>query len=203
MNMTPQHLEFAHLVDLVEGCQPDDVRAASLAHVAACSDCAGQLSSLERVIGAMRADMTEDAPQATIARALNIFRTRAAFGMSAKPSLVRRVRAALSFDSMDLMPAFGVRSGQQTTRQLLFSAGEQELDLRVAPSGEKWVVSGQLLGTECMDGRVELEGAAASAEATLNELCEFMLPSVPSGNYKLRLHLSDMEVEVPELELKA
>jgi hypothetical protein len=86
---------------------------------------------------------------------------------------------------------------------MLYSAGDNDVDLRVQPAGESWVVSGQVLG-ECAGGSVRLEGGAAEvAAAELNELCEFTLPAVPSGTYKLRLRLNDVEVEIPELQLKA
>jgi hypothetical protein len=33
-------------------------------------------------------------------------------------------------------------------------------------------------------------------------LCEFKLPAIPVGNYSLRVRMSDVEIEIPELELK-
>ncbi|HEX8852479.1 MAG TPA: hypothetical protein VF754_03280, partial [Pyrinomonadaceae bacterium] len=120
---------------------------------------------------------------------------------------IKRVMAALTFDSAQLAPVFGVRSGQTAdARQLLFSAGDTDVDLRLASGGDGWTISGQILG-ECDGGRVEIEsvadsGEAQSARADLNEMCEFTLPPVPSGSYKLRLHFNDLEVEVPELQLR-
>jgi hypothetical protein len=34
-------------------------------------------------------------------------------------------------------------------------------------------------------------------------LCEFTLPGVPVGIYSLLVSLHDVEIEIPELELKA
>jgi hypothetical protein len=100
-------------------------------------------------------------------------------------------------------PAYGVRSGQSAARQMLYSAGDNDLDLRVTPSGEAWVVSGQVLGSECAGGQVRLQSETDETAAPLNELCEFTLPPVPSGSYTLRVRFKDMEVEVPDLELRA
>jgi hypothetical protein len=36
----------------------------------------------------------------------------------------------------------------------------------------------------------------------LNELCEFTFPAIPTGNYSLRVRMPDVEIEIPELELK-
>jgi hypothetical protein len=196
------HLSFAKLADMVEGRLASDERTASLEHVSACSRCSKELARLEQVIGLMRTDMAEDAPQAVISRAVNLFRSRAA-ATASEPSLVRRILAALSFDSLQMTPAYGVRSGQLAARQLLYSAGENDLDLRVTPSGESWVISGQVLGAECAGGKVEMEGTSGVTHAELNAQCEFRLPPVPAGSYHLRLRIADTEVEVPELELRA
>lgn len=113
-----------------------------------------------------------------------------------------RVVAVLSFDSRQLSPAFGIRSGRSVARQLLFSVGGNDLDLRVAPDDGAWIVSGQVLG-DCDRGDVELRGENITERASMNELCEFYLPRVPPGSYSLLVHISKLEIEVPEFELRA
>jgi anti-sigma factor RsiW len=200
VNLTFQHLPFEKIADMAENRLAKAERAAAEAHVSGCSRCSEQLARVERTINLMRTDEATDAPRGVLASVMNMFRSRA---VESEPSLVRRVLAALNFDSTTLAPVYGVRSGQATARQMLYSAGENDVDVRVQPAGESWVVSGQVLG-ECDGGSVELEdGAALVVAAELNELCEFTLPAVPSGSYKLRLRLNDVEVEIPELQLKA
>jgi hypothetical protein len=196
MNASFQHIPFVKLADLAEERMPKDERAAAMAHVSACSRCATDLDRLGELISCMRTDSGEDAPRDVIAHAINIFRQR-----DAQPSLLRRIVAALNFDSLTLAPAFGLRSGEATTRQLIYEAAEHDLDLRLQPQGDKWLVVGQVLGAGCAGGRVELQSDNASATAELNDLCEFRLSSVPSGSYRLRLRLKDVEVEVSELKL--
>ena len=208
MSLSFQHIPFARLADLAEGRLSAAERETTLGHTSACSQCADRLTRLSQLFEVMRADTTEDAPAQAVERAMKVFRTRA---VSTPPpratALVRRILAALSFDSLQLSPAFGVRSARSATRQLLFSVGENDLDLRVTPSGEMWVVSGQMLGP-CdagSGGRVELQQdavASEAAQAVMNDLCEFALPPVPAGSYTLWLRLDDMEVEVPGLELR-
>lgn len=195
-----RHIPFATLADLAENHLSADKRASLLKHVSACQRCAGQLDGLKQLVQLMRTDTAGDAPRDVKAQAVALFRTRAA---SAKPSVVRRVLAALNFDSAQSQPAYGLRSGQPQARQFLYSAGENDLDLRVKPSGESWVVSGQVLGLKCAGGQVRLEGAAGQAAVEMNELCEFTLPPVPAGRYTLQVRLTDVEVEVPDLDLKA
>ncbi len=169
-----------------------------MSHITGCSPCAGELQRLEHVLGLMRTDNAEDAPRDAIAYTKSMFRQ---LNPAEHQSLLRRVIAALTFDSLSVAPAFGLRSGQAPSRQLLYSAGDADLDLRISPQENNWLVAGQILGRGCAGGAVTLEGAAGSISTRLNDECEFSLPLVPPGRYKLFLRLEDIEVEVPQLEL--
>ncbi len=197
--MKTQHIPFEKLADLAENRRTVEESSPDSTHLADCADCNAQLSRLSHLMNVMRYDTAPDAPRDLVQNALNLFGPRRS---EAKPSLVQRVMAVLSFDSRQLSPAFGVRSGQSVARQLLFSVGEQDLDLRVAPDDGAWVVSGQVLG-DCTSGEVVLRSESVSESAPLNELCEFTLPRVPSGKYSLLISFSGTEIEVPEFELKA
>ena len=203
MRLTPRHIPFARLADLAEGRLTPEEAADGRAHLEACTRCAGQAARLGHLTALMRADASEDAPPELLAGVVRMFRARRAG--AAEPGLLRRLVASLTFDSSRLTPAFGVRSGQAApARQLLFGAGDLDVDLRLALGGEGWTVSGQVLGP-CDGGEVELldaEGSTA-ARAALNELCEFTLPPVAEGDYAVRLRLGEAEVEIPELSLKA
>jgi hypothetical protein len=198
MNTPIQHIPFAELADLAEEKISEQERTAPMAHIAACQKCAGEFDRLKQLITAMRTDASQDAPRDVIAYAVNIFQAHTRLN---EPSLLRRIVAALTFDSAKAEPAFGLRSGPATARQLLFAAEDNDLDLRIQSQAEEWVVSGQLLGSTCAGGHVELHGESASVLAELNDLCEFKLAAVPPGNYRLRLRLEDVELEVQQLEL--
>jgi hypothetical protein len=200
MKIDSQHIPFARLADLAEKRAAADERTASMAHLSSCAVCAQQVERLEQVLGLMTTDTATDAPRDVLAYALSIFSDYAR-----EPSLLRRIVAALSFDSSsNLAPAFGVRSGQTTSRQLLYSAEENDIDLRITPEQENWIVAGQVLGEDCVGGRIELEGRSGELTAVhLNDLCEFTLPPVPAGSYTVRLRLGNVEVEIPQLELRA
>lgn len=205
MRLTSRHIPFTRLADLAEGRLSLEEAAAERAHLADCTNCSAQAAQLGHLAALMRADASEDAPPELVASVVRMFRARRP--TVEEPGLLRRLVAALTFDSSSLQPAFGVRSGQAApARQMLFSAGDLDVDLRLAPGGEGWTVSGQVLGP-CKGGEVELVDAEGStaARATLNELCEFtLLPPTPDGIYALRLRLDDgAEVEIPELSLKA
>jgi hypothetical protein len=204
MRLTRQHLPFARLADWAEGRLAGEEYAAARAHLDECAACSEQSEQLARLTSLMRTDASEDAPRDVLLNAVGLFHAPRAARADA-PGLLRRVVAALTFDSSSLTPAFGVRSGLASpARQLLFSAGDFDVDLRLAAGGEGWTVSGQVLGP-CEGGEVEVEGAQGvpSAQAALNDLCEFTLPPVPEGVYTLRLRVAEVEVEIPELSLRA
>jgi hypothetical protein len=202
MKIDSQHIPFAKLADLAENRVAAEERTASMAHLSSCAACAQQVERVAEVLGLMKTDTATDAPHDVLAYALNIFRGRE---NSQEPSLLKRIVAALSFDSSsNLAPAFGVRSGQARSRQLLYSADENDIDLRITPEQENWIVAGQVLGEDCVGGRIELEGRSGELTAVhLNDLCEFTLPPVPAGSYTVRLRLGNVEVEIPQLELRA
>lgn len=204
MSLTPSHINFERLADMAEGRLSAEETAGARAHLASCTRCSSQAAQLERVAMLMRSDTSVDAPRDLVFGVVQSFHSRRT---ESAPGLLRRIVAALTFDSSTRTPAFGVRSGQTApARQLLFGAGDFDVDLRLAAGEEGWTVSGQVLGP-CEGGRVEAFAAGvleeAAARASLNDLCEFTLPPVPEGVYALRLRLNDTEIEIPELSLRA
>jgi hypothetical protein len=123
-------------------------------------------------------------------------------GSQENRSPLRRIVAILTFDSEKAGPAFGVRSVFTTSRQMLYSAEGTDLDLRVTIQNEECILAGQIINGGCAEGHIEISGVAGRTEATLNDVCEFTLPPVPAGKYSLTVTMRDLEIEIPELELK-
>ena len=195
MSIFSKHISLEDLTDLAEQISTSTNRDAMLSHLETCADCAKTFDLLQHVVGLMRKDTVENAPRDVLQRAINIF------GAPERVSLLERIVAVLSFDSLTLGPAFGTRSGQSEARQLIFSADENDIDLHISAQENKWVIAGQVFGQGCKEGEVDIEGENVSLSSALNDSCEFTFPPVPSGYYRLRLRLSDIEVEVPRLEL--
>lgn len=199
--MTPsdRHISHEKLADLIEGRATSEERAQLMTHVTDCQRCGNEYERLERLIALMRSDNSEDAPGDVISNAIGLFRDHVT---SREPPVLRYLVAELIFDSLSMAPAFGVRSGQAPSRQLIYSAEENDIDLRLTFDNEMWVVSGQILREDCGGGRVEIDGPGGVRSAALNETCEFVLPAVSPGNYVLRVSIPDVLVEIPQLELK-
>ena len=188
------HLTFEQLTDLAENRAPQ--ASIDSAHLIACHQCSELFEQLQYAFSVMRTDTDEDAPRDVLFQAINVFQP------ARKVSLATRILAALSFDSLTAEPAFGTRSASTEVRQLIFTAAGNDIDLHISPAGNSWIIAGQLLSESCEDGEVAIEGENVSLSTRLNESCEFKLPAVPSGDYTLRLRFSDIEVEVPRIELR-
>jgi len=195
MNSSP-HIAFEALVDIAEKRLISGALEIAMAHVEVCSACSDKLRQLQQVIRLMKTDTAEDAPRDVLASAINIFQPQTT------PTALRRVVAALIFDSRSASPAFGMRSLRTDWRQMLYSAHDTDIDLRVRVQNEECIVTGQVIQEGCNGGLVEISGATGSTQANLNALCEFTLPAMPIGKYSLRVVLPDVEIEIPDLEFK-
>ena len=192
---TSTHIPIETRANLADGRATADAQAAAMAHVSTCSTCHDTLHALQQLILRMRSDSTTDAPRDVLTSAINIFSRE-------KRSPLRRIVALLTFDSRTAGPAFGLRSLPGASRQLLYSAEDTDLDLRITMQNDECILAGQVIGAGCAEGYVEISGVTGRSEATLNDVCEFTLPPVPAGSYSMILRMHDREIEIPELELK-
>ena len=193
---TSSHISLATLVDIVEGRATSEALEGAVAHISTCSECVDTLRHLQQVILTMKSDTAEDAPRDLLQAAINLF------SPETQPPALRHIIAILMFDSRHAGPAFGIRSLRSTSRQLLYSAQEADVDLRITVQNDECIVAGQVIRDGCVSGRVEISGDTGSAAASLNEVCEFTLPAIPLGNYSLRVTMPDVQIEIPELKLR-
>jgi hypothetical protein len=192
---TSTHISLETLADVVEDRATPAALEIVRAHDATCSTCDDALQRLKQLILLMRSDVVTDVPRDLLVSAINIFPP------GARPRL-QRIIATLIFDSRRAAPVFGMRSVRTSSRQLLYSAEQSDLDLRITIQNEECILAGQVIREGCVGGLVEISGPTGSAEASLNELCEFTFPAIPVGQYSLRVRMLDVEIEIPELELK-
>jgi hypothetical protein len=151
-----------------------------------------------------------DAPADWVMRATAVWQAPLGARLAGAAEAVRQqVQAWLRFDSWAGAPlAAGLRSaGASATRQLIFSAEGRDVDLRIAPSGEAFLLSGQVLGPDGA-GSVLLALAdagtdRAARQAALDELGEFQLAGVPAGRYRLSLLLASDELLLPAFDVGA
>src|ERR1044072_9065197 len=106
MSNLTRHITPEELADLTDDRETLDNRGEMMAHIAECHDCSIEYRRLEHLLNLMKTDRAEDAPRDVLSQVVNVFRKQAE---AKPPSMVRRLMAALSFDSLTTVPAFGVR----------------------------------------------------------------------------------------------
>ena len=200
MKIFQPHISIHRLADYAEGRLLPDEQPVVERHVAACSQCDDQVSDLRRLIQLMRSDRSEDAPVFALVRVYQLFVARQGFRPSA-PGLRKRVLAELAFESVEMAAGFRTRAGLPGARQLLFHAGENEIDLRIEPVDQAWIVSGQVFGKAAVHDRVLLQGERETRHTALNDLREFVLPPVQIGQYRMILSLEDRDIEIDDIRL--
>jgi hypothetical protein len=197
--MTPGHPLFDRLVDLVKGDLSTEQQGEITMHVATCSECAAEVAWLEHILKLYHTDDSTSAPPAALAHVRNFLRRR---GVSQGARQVRRITAVLIFDSANPPQAIPMRSNMAVKRQFVFRAEELDLDLHVTSAGSRWIISGQVLGSD-EEGRAELWGEMGMlvANTPLNDLRQFTLPAVNAGTYMLKVQLNDTMIEILGLEI--
>jgi hypothetical protein len=150
---------------------------------------------IERIVRLMQTDDAQDAPADSVKWAKNLFRARRA---EPKKSLAQKVFAVLRVDLSGATPAFGERSASAANaRQMLFQAGENAVDLRIAESENGFDLTGQILGAGFASCAVRL----GDFETVANDLSEFKFSGIAAGTYRLALQTAEKEIVVEQLSL--
>lgn len=154
----------------------------------------------EQILDLMRRDDSVDAPGDSVKWAKNIFRSRMA---GSKATIGQRILGVLKMDIAPNRPAFGERSGGTgQARQMLFDAGDNSIDLRIAETDGLFEVRGQILGDGFASGSMEISDGKNSYKVFMNELSEFKLAGIKKGSYSLTVLGSEKELSIEGLELK-
>lgn len=191
MSDPASHFPFDQLYDFVNGRLGADERARVYEHTAGCLRCSADIAWLDKTVSVLRPDGVGYDPALARGRVHELFRARRV----TRSAFSRRINPTLRSTSVHPTP-----SAHTAERQLLFDAGDFDIELRIAAVGAQWTVAGQLFGPE-ITGVAQLRGPASGADVALSPLGEFVLPPLPSGTYAFVLRLEDLELEIPELQL--
>jgi hypothetical protein len=189
--MEETHLSFETLLDLADGLLSLETMERAAVHLAICPACAETWHGLTRSLAALRAD-AEGPPAAMRAIVRGLLRAaRPAYGPA-------RFIATRQFDSSSSRAAYGLRSSPAPERQLIYSAHDYTVDLRLRGESDRWTVAGQILGPAGR-GTVTLQGDTIRHTTPLNALAEFVLPPVPAGQYTLLVDMIEIGLAIPGL----
>lgn len=148
----------------------------------------------------MQTDDSTDAPADAVQWSKNLFRTRAA---DRPKSLVRKVLAVLQMDLAPDKAVFGERSASAASRarQMLFGAGDNQIDLRIARVTKGFKVTGQILGEGFAGAEVNLFNESKNFTVKSGELGEFSFEKISKGTYTLSLIFKDKEIVIENIKI--
>ena len=152
--------------------------------------------TIKKIIHLMQTDTSVDAPADAIKWSKNLFRTKVS---EQKKGFARKVLAVLQVDLQPNKAVFGERSASSAqSRQMLFEAGENSIDLRISESEKGFDIKGQILGEGFENTSVKL----GKHETKTNELSEFKFEKIPANDYELTLQNADKEIVLKGINLE-
>jgi hypothetical protein len=199
------HLKYETLLSYLEDQLSAEERSKVDLHLAEpCLQCGRRLSLLSTVVKSVVGDQTVAPREAVLERAVDIARNRRELPEH-KPWI--RVIAALSFDSQLQLSSAATR-GASSTRQMLFTTEQLDIDLQIKPGPRESDLLGQMLSAQRSEGGVPAfvslqNSAGAPLRATeTDSLGKFAFRQIPSGIYDLIFDLENEEVAITGLEFR-
>jgi hypothetical protein len=197
------HISTEELIEFVEGRTSPDTRLAVETHLAVCAGCQGLRQEVESLVGQLRRDSSFEPPAELVQWGVDLFQPiqRSAADRNGRGGRrARPIIAAVVFDTYDEPMPVGVRRAGVPPRQLLFRAGDVDVDVKIESLEVDGRISlaGQVLSNTAAffdNTSVKLEShGIVRFRTTTNPVGDFSFDEVPKDTY----HLS---VDLPEGEL--
>lgn len=154
---------------------------------------------INKIVYLMQTDKSADASADSIQWSKNLFRARTT---EPKKSLVQKVLAVLQMDLSPDKAVFGERSASASqVRQMLFSAGDNSIDLRITQVNKRFTIAGQILGEGFTEAEIKLTNTKKTFIQKTNELGEFTFENISKDKYTLSLALNNKEIVIENIEI--
>lgn len=191
-----RHLTIENIITYMDGLASDVEKSTAEAHLASCKECSELKQEFQTLTLQLRADSSFEPPAEVVERGVNLFQPLA---QPAKGGL-RRVFAALVFDTFDQPMMAGVRRVGAPPRQLLFRAGDVDVDVKIESmeANDRITLVGQVLSsaTKFFDNtpvKLESHGIVRYRTRT-NVVGEFSFDEVPKDTYHLSVDLPEGQI---------
>jgi hypothetical protein len=190
-----RHFGLNEWVDFVRDVVDAQQKAAMQSHLeSGCKNCQKVLHMWKRVHEISRRDSVYEPPESAVRSMKGLYAVHGPHKVNPR----KPVMARLLFDSLrNGLPA-GVRSVGAPVRQMLYSAGIYEVDVRFEPryDSEKVSLTGQILTADRAESTVDgipvtlLRRGKILAESVTNPFGEFRLECGLEGSFQLRFELA-------------
>ena len=194
-----RHLNAENLMEYVDGHVTAEVKATVENHLSQCSDCLELKQELEQFALRLSTDAAFEPPAQLVQWGVSLFQPM----LQPKESLGGRARkfiASLVFDTFDEPMLAGVRRVGVPPRQLLFRAGDVDVDVKIESmeANDRISLVGQVLSNteKFFDNTpVKLESHGTVRYKTMtNFVGEFAFDEVPKDTYHLSVDLPEGQI---------
>jgi hypothetical protein len=152
-----------------------------------------------KILSLMEKDDSVDAPADTLRWVKNLYLSRSD---ASQPSLIRRIVAVLIDEIQPGKAAFGERSASAShARQMLFSAEDAVIDLRIKEKGKKLSITGQIIGEGFESAEVRVYNDAQRYTVSATGLAEFELYNILKGVYSVSITTPENEIAIERIDL--
>ena len=191
------HISAEELIDYVDGQVPDATRNQIGQHLADCAECVELKLEIQSLVLRLQADASNEPPAELVQWGNRLFQPLAQPSTGAR---LRKLVAALVFDTFDQPMLAGVRHVGMAARQLLYRAGDVDIDVKIESmeSNERITLVGQVLATSTKfleNTPVKLESHGMTRFKTMTNLVgEFSFDEVPKDTYHLSVDLPEGQI---------
>jgi hypothetical protein len=180
----------------IDGRASGEAKSGLEQHLSTCDDCASLRQELQTMVSDLERDAVFEPPAEAVQFGIDLFQpVRQPAG-----GKVRRIIAALVFDTFDQPAMAGVRRVGAPPRQLLFRAGDVDVDVKIEAmvANDRITLVGQVLsnGAKFFDNTpVKLEShGMVRFKTTTNLVGEFSFDEVPKDTYHLSVDLPEGQI---------
>ena len=191
-----RHLTVENIITYMDG-QGSDVEKSTLeTHLAGCKECSELKQEFQTLMFQLREDSSFEPPAEVVEWGVNLFQPV----MKPEKGGIRKIIASLIFDTFDQPMLAGVRRVGAPPRQLLFRAGDVDVDVKIESmeANDRITLVGQVLSsaTKFFDNtpvKLESHGIVRYRTRT-NVVGEFSFDEVPKDTYHLSVDLPEGQI---------
>ena len=192
-----QHINTEDLVDYMDGRVSGERRLELENHLSTCNDCVELKNELGMLVLRLQEDIAFEPSAELLQWGLSLFQPLLQPSTGGK---LRKLIASLVFDTFDQPVLAGVRRVGAPPRQLLFRAGDVDVDVKIESmeANDRITLVGQVLSTTAKffdNTPVKLESHGIVRYRTMTNLVgEFSFDEVPKDTYHLSVDLPEGQI---------
>ena len=191
-----RHITSEGLINYVDGRVSEREKSIVEDHLLACKDCSELKEELQSLVSRLREDASFEPPAELVQWGINLFQPVIRPETGGLPKFI----ASLVFDTYDQPMFAGMRRVGTPPRQLLFRAGEVDIDVKIEAmeANDRITLVGQVLSsaTKFFDNtpvKLESHGMVRYRTQT-NVVGEFSFDEVPKDTYHLSVDLPEGQI---------